>query len=311
MRWVVQRSVEYPAATAPRASTRSSRGRWEGTSLRGRPGTGLGLNPRRPSFWYSAHQRDTELLAAPSHRATSDTPLRVLSKRMACRRRDSNSEGAPCGLMAPSIVQFREMFHYLSRPQYVCDAESLDFVDVFDLIFCNSAFQWFRNPGRALRNCFRALRAHGRMGVQAPARADYCPNFIQATAALLADPRTCATFLRFRSPWFLLETPEAYADLFEASGFVVRSCQIEKITEFSSPARVLEMFESGASAGYLNPDCYDVPLPLGSCRPPVFNGWALGAGPSRPECGGIGGVWGNEGRSGGREKPDVPVGRGQ
>ncbi len=23
------------------------------------------------------------------------------------------------------------------------------------------------------------------------------------------------------------------------------------------------MFESGASAGYLNPDCYDVPLPLG------------------------------------------------
>lgn len=161
------------------------------------------------------------------------------------------------------IAQSRQNVSDPSISFYVCDAESLDFANTFDVIFCNSVFQWFRNPEHALRNCFRAVRAHGRMGVQAPARTEYCPNFIRATTALLADPRTRPTFARFRSPWFFLETPEAYAGLFEASGFAVSSCRIEEVTEYCSPSKAFEMFESGASAGYLNPDCYDILLPPG------------------------------------------------
>jgi hypothetical protein len=35
---------------------------------------------------------------------------------------------------------------------------------------------------------------------------------------------------------------------------------MEELQEHTTPERALEMFESGAAAGYLNPDCYDVPL---------------------------------------------------
>ncbi len=59
------------------------------------------------------------------------------------------------------IAQARQNVSDASTSFYVCDAESLDFVDVFDVIFCNSVFQWLRNPERALHNCFRALRARG------------------------------------------------------------------------------------------------------------------------------------------------------
>ena len=38
---------------------------------------------------------------------------------------------------------------------------------------------------------------------------------------------------------------------------------MEELREHATPERALEMFESGAAAGYLNPECYDVPLPAG------------------------------------------------
>ena len=140
-------------------------------------------------------------------------------------------------------------------------AESLDRPGQFDAIFCNSAFQWFRDPGRALANCHAALRPGGRMAIQAPARARYCPNFVEAVDALRLDPRTRETFSRFRSPWLFLETAEAYADLFRRAGFAVASAEIEEVKQRCTPAKAFEMFESGAAAGYLNPGCYEVEWP--------------------------------------------------
>ena len=143
----------------------------------------------------------------------------------------------------------------------VGEAETLDAVDEFDAIFCNSAFQWFRDASLAVTNCYRALRSGGRIAMQAPATANYCPNFIRAVEALLADSRTREAFTHFRPPWFLLETAEAYANLFNDAGFCVTSSAIDRVIQRCPPAKAFEMFESGAAAGYLNPDCYDAPLP--------------------------------------------------
>ena len=55
------------------------------------------------------------------------------------------------------------------------DAESFDTPQTFDAIFCNSSFHWFHDPARALANCCRVLRPGGRIAIQAPARANYCP----------------------------------------------------------------------------------------------------------------------------------------
>lgn len=146
---------------------------------------------------------------------------------------------------------------------HVGDAESLNITGQFDAIFCNSAFQWFHDPCHAVVHCYNALRSGGRMAIQAPARTNYCPNFVLAINALKDDPQTREAFTHFRSPWFFLETAEGYSKIFTGAGFSIVSSSIETVTQHCKPDKVFEMFESGAAAGYLNPDCYDTVLPSG------------------------------------------------
>ncbi len=141
----------------------------------------------------------------------------------------------------------------------LADAESLNFRDAFDVIFCNSAFQWIREPRRALGNCFAALRKGGRMGIQAPARREYSPNFIAALRAVAADPRTGPIFAGFRPPWLFLESSEDYRALFEEAGFFVPFAHIEELRIRRLPDEVFSIFGSGAAAGYLNCKYYQNP----------------------------------------------------
>lgn len=75
----------------------------------------------------------------------------------------------------------------------VVTAEELTFDEEFDVIFCNSAFQWFRDPQIAFRNCHNTLRNGGRIGIQAPAQQTYCLNFLNAVDAVAHDNRTRQT----------------------------------------------------------------------------------------------------------------------
>ena len=45
-------------------------------------------------------------------------------------------------------------------------AEKIDYKEIFNVIFCNSAFQWFKNSERAIKNCYKALRRNGRIGIR-------------------------------------------------------------------------------------------------------------------------------------------------
>jgi ubiquinone/menaquinone biosynthesis C-methylase UbiE len=139
-------------------------------------------------------------------------------------------------------------------------AEDLGYRDSFDVIFCNSAFQWFKRPEPVLRNCHRALRRGGRIGIQAPAGAVYCSNFIRAMEEVARDPRTRETFASFRSPWFFLETAEEYASLFESVGFTVGFSKIDVVKTTHPTEEVLKIFDSGAAAGYLNQEFYGVAI---------------------------------------------------
>lgn len=59
-------------------------------------------------------------------------------------------------------------------------AEDMDYEESFDVIFCNSTFQWFKDPEKAIKNCNRALRKNGRISIQTPAKKIYCSNFVEA-----------------------------------------------------------------------------------------------------------------------------------
>ncbi|NTW52990.1 MAG: methyltransferase domain-containing protein [Chlorobiaceae bacterium] len=141
------------------------------------------------------------------------------------------------------------------------EAEGIAFREEFDIVYCNSAFQWFRNPARFLDNAKKALRPGGRIGMQAPARHDYCPAFIAAIETCCENPEIGKVFSGFRSPWFFLDTEDEYRKLFEQAGFTVLFCTIEESRSRRTPQQVFDVFCSGAKAGYLDPACYYQPWP--------------------------------------------------
>ncbi len=75
------------------------------------------------------------------------------------------------------------------------------------------------------------------------------------------DPRTAETWRAFRSPWFFLETAEAYAERLEAAGLRVSVARLEELVARETPDGALRVYGSGAAQAYLNPDCYGAPLP--------------------------------------------------
>ena len=139
-------------------------------------------------------------------------------------------------------------------------AENLTYNAEFDIIFCNSAFQWFSQPAQSLAACYLALKPGGKMAIQAPATTNYCPNFLQAIGEVQQHPSTQVCFAGFTAPWFFLESAETYAQEFEKAGFSVLQSFIDEVRTSHSPQETFTIFDSGASAGYFNSEYYARPL---------------------------------------------------
>lgn len=139
----------------------------------------------------------------------------------------------------------------------VKSAEEIIYREEFDLIVCNSVLQWLKDPELAISNFWRALRKGGKIGVQAPAKKIYCPNFIKAVEKVKEDRRTQHIFAHFKEPWFFLETAEEYKSIFERHGFEVIFSEIREVVSEHTPDEVFSIFKSGAIVGYLNQDFYE------------------------------------------------------
>ncbi len=142
----------------------------------------------------------------------------------------------------------------------VLSAEAMAFRNEFDVIFCNSTFQWVRDADKAVAGFSNALRVGGRVGIQAPARSDYCPNFLSAIEAVAKDSYCGPTFARFKSPWLFFEDVDEYATLFVRHGFRVPLSEIQTVESAHTPSQTFDIFASGAIAGYLDPACYRCPI---------------------------------------------------
>jgi len=143
----------------------------------------------------------------------------------------------------------------------VLAADQISFSNEFDILFCNSAFQWFRDPSVALNKFKRALHVSGKVGIQAPAKKQYCPNFIKAIEHACASGEIADLFSGFQSPWFFLESAEEYGELFEKAGFKVMDSHIDEVHQTVSPEKAFDIFNSGAAAGYLNQQYFTKTLP--------------------------------------------------
>jgi len=170
------------------------------------------------------------------------------------------------GMTTGRVVGLDPAEGMIEKAKAACQGEDIEFVtgradqmsydSEFELIFCNSTFQWFKDPAPALAGCLRALRPGGRMGIQAPATSRYCPQFVEAVSLVASAPQTKDIYARFSHPWFFLEDTESYRRLFENAGFAVKFAALEKTVTINSGQEVMGIFESGAAAGYLNPACY-------------------------------------------------------
>jgi ubiquinone/menaquinone biosynthesis C-methylase UbiE len=150
------------------------------------------------------------------------------------------------------IEKAQEKFSHQGISFRVCSAEQLDYKNEFDIIFCNSAFQWFINPAKAIMACYNSLKMNGKMAIQAPAKYDYCPNFLQAIREVKEDRSTKGIFACFNPPWFFRNTAEEYAELFTRACFKVEKSKIIEVISHHSTEEAYKIFESGAAAGYLN-----------------------------------------------------------
>jgi trans-aconitate 2-methyltransferase len=139
-------------------------------------------------------------------------------------------------------------------------AEFLDFKEEFDIVFCNSSFQWFREPQRALVAMHAALRKPGKLGLACPATEDWSPWYARVMAQVREDPRLRDTFAHWKSPWFFLPEAEEYRELFERSGFRTTWFEIASEANQYSPEQAFQVYLSGAGVGYTDPACYDVPV---------------------------------------------------
>ncbi len=158
------------------------------------------------------------------------------------------------------IKKAREKNKDLDITFEIKSAEELDYIEEFDVIFSNSAFQWFKDPKKAIRNCYRALRNGGKIGIQAPAKKIYSPNFIEAINEIKKNKRTRGIFSYFKNPWFFLETERDYKLFFEEYGFQINFVKILRYVQTYPPQKVYDIFAQGAIAGYLNQKYYDIPL---------------------------------------------------
>lgn len=138
----------------------------------------------------------------------------------------------------------------------VSSAEDFSYSEKFDVIFCNSTFQWIKDVQKTIANFYHALKSGGRVGIQAPAKKSYCPNFIDAVNAVKNDIRCGSTYNDFIHPWFFLDSAQEYAELFIRQGFTVPFSEIQTIETFHSPEETYKIFASGAIAGYLNKSYY-------------------------------------------------------
>jgi ubiquinone/menaquinone biosynthesis C-methylase UbiE len=143
---------------------------------------------------------------------------------------------------------------------FVKDAECLGFNNEFDVIYCNSAFQWFPRPEKVLKQCLMALKPGGRMGIQAPATSMYCPNFVSSIEKVRTNPSTRELFGYFQSPWLFFESEEEYRNLFRDCGFHHITCEFKEESTRYTADEVYRIYQSGAENGYLNQSFYQVPL---------------------------------------------------
>jgi trans-aconitate methyltransferase len=137
-------------------------------------------------------------------------------------------------------------------------AEDLEYAGEFDVVFCNSALQWFSDGPGAVRAMFDALVPGGRLGLACPSTPDFAPWFLSVVEAVSARPEIAPTYAHRHSPWFHLPDLDSYRVMFEKAGFVTTHIEMEHEVNEYTVEEAFGIFSTGAARGFVGPAYYDV-----------------------------------------------------
>ncbi len=138
--------------------------------------------------------------------------------------------------------------------------EDLDYNDIFDIAFCNSALQWFGDPDRAMAAIFNSLKRSGRLGLACPATSNWSPLFGRIISQVAEDKEIKPTFSHWKNPWFHLPSENDYRLFFEKHGFVTILIDIDREQADYSVEEAFNIYLSGAANGYTGKKYYDVEI---------------------------------------------------
>ncbi len=137
-------------------------------------------------------------------------------------------------------------------------AEELDYDAEFDVVFCNSALQWFSDAVRAVRAMRSALTSGGRLGVACPATYEFAPFFGTVIMAAIRRPELARVFAHWRSPWFQLASVEEYRTFFEECGFKTGLVRLDHEVDSLTVDAAFDLYRTGAAQGFANKAFYEV-----------------------------------------------------
>jgi ubiquinone/menaquinone biosynthesis C-methylase UbiE len=137
-------------------------------------------------------------------------------------------------------------------------AEDLDYAGEFDIVFCNSALQWFADAPRAMRAMKAALKPGGKIGVGCPATYEFAPFFGRMVIAAVRRPELARVFQHWRSPWFQLPALPDYRAFFEESGFETAYLSLDHEVDSFSVEEAFGIYITGAAQGFASRQYYEV-----------------------------------------------------
>jgi trans-aconitate methyltransferase len=123
----------------------------------------------------------------------------------------------------------------------------------FDVVFSNSVLHWIKDQRQTLRAIHRCLRTGGRIGLQFPLLDSGHP-LIAVTQKAVRSLGLEARYTAWRSPWFVPESADAYADLLRSLSFdQVDVKQRETTHLFDTPSTAFSFFASVGLELFLEP----------------------------------------------------------
>jgi ubiquinone/menaquinone biosynthesis C-methylase UbiE len=135
-------------------------------------------------------------------------------------------------------------------------AEALNYKNEFDVVFCNSALQWFKEPQKALHAMAKSLKPGGKIGLACPGTNNWCPFFLKVIGKVGQLPEIKQVFKYWQNPWFHLDNQEGYKELFEKAGFKTLLLSVDYEIKNFSVDDAFGVYLSGASNGFIKKEYY-------------------------------------------------------